>query len=148
MRPCWQNISLLEHTDLHGELLFEATLMVPPGTKTMVHNKSSTRKSWDFHAYDAWYVGPRHETLPILQSSVGKKVAESTPTTVQFNHHIVQTPKITQADRIHKATTEKTKAIRNEPLKTPQPRQHNHQTAHAPTRSKKFDKKDLQNLNP
>ena len=43
--------------------------------------------------------------------------AEITPETVHFNHHIVQTPKITQVDRIHKSTTELTKTIINNPSK-------------------------------
>ena len=60
---------------------------------------------------------PRYETLPMLQSSVGKTGTESTPGTVQFNHHIVQTPTITQADSIHKAAMELNKAIKNEPSK-------------------------------
>ena len=72
MQPCRQNIALLAHTDLHGEFHFEATPMVPPGTKTLVHNKSQTGKSWNFYAFDAWDVGPRHETLLMLQISVSK----------------------------------------------------------------------------
>ena len=92
-------------------------MMVPPGTKTMVHNKSPTRKSGDLHAFEAWYVGPAMKYYRCYKLVLSKTGAESTPDTVQFNHHIFRTPKITQAYRIHKATTELTKAIRNEPFK-------------------------------
>ena len=83
----------------------------------MVHNKSPTRKSWDFHTFDACYVGPAMKHYQCYKLVPEKTGTEITPDTVQFNHHIVQTPKITLADRIHKATTELTKAIRNEPSK-------------------------------
>ena len=117
MRLCRQNISLSAHTYLHGEFHFDATMMVPPGTKTMVHNKSPTIKSGDLHAFDAWYVGTAMKYYRCYKLVLSKTGAESTPDTVQFNHHIIQTQKITQADRIHKTTTELTKATRNEPSK-------------------------------
>ena len=60
---------------------------------------------------------PLYETLPMLQISAGKTGMESTHDTVHFNHQIFQTPTITQADWIHKATVELTKAIKNEPSK-------------------------------
>ena len=58
MQLCRQNRSLSAHTALHGEFHFNATPMVPPGTKTMVHNKYPKIKSWEFHDFDAWYVVP------------------------------------------------------------------------------------------
>ena len=85
--------------------------------KMMVHNKYPTIKSWDFHAFDAWYVGPvmkHYRCYKVVSEITG---AERTLDTVQFNHHIVQTPTITQADIIHKATMELTKSIKNEPSK-------------------------------
>ena len=83
----------------------------------MVHNKSQTRNSWDFHAFDAWYVVPAMKHYRCYKVVSKKKGAESTLQTVQFNHQIVQKPTITQADRIHKATLELTKSIKNEPSK-------------------------------
>ena len=117
MQTCWKNRSLSAHTALHGEFHCNAIPMVPHGTKTKAHNKSTTRKPWDFHTFDAWYDGTAMKYYLCYKVVLKKTGAESTPNNVQFNHHIFQTPKITQADRIHKATTELTKAVRNEPSK-------------------------------
>ena len=92
---------------------------------------------------------PQHETLPMLQSSVRKTGAESTTNTIQFNHHIFQTPKITKADRIHKETMELTKAIKNEPSENTL----EHVNVIIKLRTilqerKKIYKRDPQNLNP
>ena len=83
----------------------------------MVHNKSQIGKPWDFYDFYAWYVGPAMKHYQCYKVVLEKTGAEITPDTVQFKHHIAQTPKITQADKTHKATTELTKAIRNQPLK-------------------------------
>ena len=89
MRPCRQKISLSAHTALHGDFHFDATPLVPPCTKIMVHNKSQTRKSWDFHAFDALYVGLSMKHYQCYKLVSKKTGVESTPDTVQFNHHIV-----------------------------------------------------------
>ena len=131
-----KNRSLSAHTALHGEFHFGDTPMVPPGTKTMVHNRSQARKSWDFHAFNAWYVGSAMKHYRCYKVVSEKTGAEGKPNTVQFNHHIVQTPTITQTDSIHKATMELTKAIKKTVQKHPRTRRRNHQTAHDPTRKK------------
>ena len=115
----------------------------------MVHNKYQTRKSWNVYAFDVYYVVPAMKHYPCYKVVSSKTGAESTPDTVQFNHHIVQTPTITQADRIHKSTMELTKAIKNELSKNTL--EHIDAIINLLTilqERKKIDKKDPQNLNP
>ena len=117
MQPYRKNRSLSAHTALHGESHFDATPMVTPGTKTMIHNKYQTRKSWDFHAFYAWCIGTTMKHYRYYRVVSEKTGAEIPHDTVQYTQHIVQKPTITQADRIHKATMELTKSIKNEPSK-------------------------------
>ena len=50
------NIFLSAHAQLHGEFKYNATLFAPPGTKVIVHTKSSIRKSWAPRGTEGWYI--------------------------------------------------------------------------------------------
>ncbi len=56
MRWCCLNPLLSAHEALEGTFSFDATPMAPLGTEVLVHQKSSQRKTWDYHAAKAWYL--------------------------------------------------------------------------------------------
>ncbi len=58
LQPCCQNPALSAFKAMEGSFSFDATPMVPPGTKVLVHVKPSRQKSWSFHAANGWYIGP------------------------------------------------------------------------------------------
>ena len=52
------NSRLSAYAVCHGEFNFDKTPLAPPGTKALVFEPHSTRRSWAPHAKDAWFVGP------------------------------------------------------------------------------------------
>ena len=54
------NPSLSAQAYLFGNHDFNKVPLLPPGTKVIVHNKSTKRASWAFHGEDGWFIGPAH----------------------------------------------------------------------------------------
>ena len=46
LRPSRINPTLSAHAQIHGQFNFNATPFAPPGTKVIVHQKPTIRKSW------------------------------------------------------------------------------------------------------
>ena len=61
------NPKLSAHAYIFGNLDFNRTPLAPPGTKAVIHKKSNTRGSWDYHGTDGWYVGPSMENYRCLK---------------------------------------------------------------------------------
>ena len=49
---------LSTYHQLHGHYSYDATPMIPPGTKVVMDEKPKQRGSWDIHGEDGWYIGP------------------------------------------------------------------------------------------
>jgi hypothetical protein len=52
------NPKLSAHAHLHGFFYYNRTLIGPPGTRVLTHEKPSNRASLSTHAFDGWYTGP------------------------------------------------------------------------------------------
>ena len=52
------NPGLSAYAYAYGEFNFNKTPLCPPGTKTIVHQKTNNRGSWNFHGKQGWTVGP------------------------------------------------------------------------------------------
>jgi hypothetical protein len=52
------NPKLSAWEQIHGRYDFNAHPIAPPGIKVLAHAKPAQRKTWDTHAFKAWYVGP------------------------------------------------------------------------------------------
>ena len=117
--PCRQNPALSAQAAMNGCFNFDATPMAPPGTKAMTHVKPQRRESWGYHAEKAWYVGPamKHYRCYTVVSANTKRSKISD--TVAFQHHTVEVPTVTPADRIIRAAKELNAAIRNQPTDMP-----------------------------
>ena len=50
------NPTLSVHAQLHGLFNFNATPFAPPGTKVIIHQKPTVRKSWAPRGKDGWYI--------------------------------------------------------------------------------------------
>eukprot|EP00957_Ditylum_brightwellii_P019003 1430359-Ditylum_brightwellii.AAC.1 len=109
LQPCCINPALSAQTAMHGEFHFESTPMAPPGTKALIHIKPNKRASWGFHADNAWYI------KVLMHKTAAQRITD----TVCFQHHAVQIPQITPAERIEKATKALTDAVRNVPVEAP-----------------------------
>ena len=58
LHPCHQNPALFAFKSMKGSFSFAATPMAPQGTDFLVNLKPAQRKSWSFHTYNGWYIGP------------------------------------------------------------------------------------------
>eukprot|EP00804_Cyclotella_cryptica_P012636 CCRYP_016912-RA/>CCRYP_016912-RA protein AED:0.45 eAED:0.45 QI:0/-1/0/1/-1/0/1/0/130 len=52
------NPKLSAYAMLDGQFNFDKTPLAPVGTRALILLDPSTRKTWQNHALDAWYVGP------------------------------------------------------------------------------------------
>ena len=67
--------------------------MVPPGTKVIVHKKTSDRLSRGYHGVEGWYVGPTLEHyccvkiyIPKAHSTIIADTVAFIPTYIPFPH--------------------------------------------------------------
>ena len=49
---------LSAYAQLFGAFYFNASPMVPPGTKLIAHEKPNQHASWSKHGLAGWYIGP------------------------------------------------------------------------------------------
>jgi hypothetical protein len=52
------NPKLSAWEQIHGRYDFNAHPIAPPGIKVLAHAKPAQRKTWEAHAFEAWYGGP------------------------------------------------------------------------------------------
>eukprot|EP00957_Ditylum_brightwellii_P083500 6348364-Ditylum_brightwellii.AAC.1 len=84
---------------MHGTFHFEATPMVPPGTRCYIHIKPHKRALWGFHVEDAWYVGPALQHYRCYTVVMKEKAAQRITNTVKFKHHGAKVPTVTPTER-------------------------------------------------
>ena len=56
--PSRINPELSAYSQLHGAFDFNRTLLAPPGTKIIIHNKPAIREIWATRGYEGWCIGP------------------------------------------------------------------------------------------
>jgi hypothetical protein len=61
LRSCRFNPKLSAYAALNGFFKYNATPLVPPGTKVLLHEKPNQCHSWAPRGTDAWYIGPALE---------------------------------------------------------------------------------------
>jgi hypothetical protein len=96
---------------MEGSFSFNATPIVPPGTKALVHLKPSRQKSWSFHTSNGWYIGPSLKHYSCIRTIMVGTGGEQLTDTFRFKHHAMPVPTITPTDRIIAATRHLTDAI-------------------------------------
>jgi len=55
------NPQLSAYTQLNGAFDFNKTPLALPGTRVIIHEKSSVCQTWAPHGVDGWYIGPAPE---------------------------------------------------------------------------------------
>ena len=61
LRPSRINPRLSAEAQLNGAFDFNRTPLAPPGTKALIYESSSDRRTWAPHVVDSWYLGPAPE---------------------------------------------------------------------------------------
>ena len=87
LRQSRLNPKLSGYAQLHGQFNYNATPLAPPGTKVIVHEKPSTRKSWAVKGQQGWYLGPFIEHCRCHHVYITKTRGERDSDCVEFPPH-------------------------------------------------------------
>ena len=90
---------------------YNAQPVAPPGIQVIIHEKSTTRRTWAPHGVEGWYLGPAMEHYRCYRVIASKTGGERITDTVQFFPHDVPMPGTTAVDRKIEAAAELTAAI-------------------------------------
>ena len=113
LRSSRTNPRLSAYAQLEGAFNYNKTPLAPPGTRVVVHEKPSQRRTWAVHGIDGWYVGPAMEHYQCYKIYIPSTRAERIADTVEFFPHYVNMPRLSSVDRAIRAATELTHALRN-----------------------------------
>ena len=58
LRPSRLNPKLSTYAQLEGAFDFTRTPLAPPGTRVIVREKPTQRRTWALHGIDGWYICP------------------------------------------------------------------------------------------
>ena len=115
------NPIFFSEAQLNGNVDLNATPLPPPGTKAVVFDDPQTRRTWDTHGTDAWYIGHAPEHYSCYQFfcplTKGTRIGQNT----EFFPHHCHIPHTSSAYRETLAATELTEALRNLSPATPFP---------------------------
>ena len=104
---------------INGSFNFNATPLSPPGTKVLVYETPSTRRSWSPHGLGGWYVGPAMDHYRCFRCFTPKTGSERIAETVQFFPQQVRMPSTSSQDAAIKAIHDLTHAIKYPTAATP-----------------------------
>ena len=107
---------LSAHAHLHGPFDYNKTPLAPPGTRVIIHTKTSQRKSWAPHGEEGWYIGPALEHYRCYQIYVPKTRSERITDTVEFFPTKYTVPTITANDIITRAARNIVTALHDTPV--------------------------------
>jgi hypothetical protein len=115
------NPLLSAYAQVHGAFDYNRTPMAPPGTRVMIHEKPSARKTWAPHAVDGWYLGPalRHYRCYRVWSS--DTCAERIVDTLTWLPTQVRMPTLSTNDLLLAAANDIVSALRTPSGPTLQP---------------------------
>jgi hypothetical protein len=115
------NPRLSADAHLNGPFDFNRTPMAPLGTKVILHETPSQRKTWATHGVDGWYVGHAPEHYRCYRIFVTQTHAERIGSTVEFFPSHLDMPKTSSADNAMRAARDLLHALQNPTPATPFP---------------------------
>ena len=68
--------------------------MAPPGTKVIVHNKTTKRPAWSFHGDEGFYIGPALEHYRCIECLIQQSNRLCLADTIFFFPHNMEFPTI------------------------------------------------------
>ena len=113
LRSARQNPSLSACAALLGNFDFNATLMTPPSTKVVVHEKPNNRLSWTGHVTEAWYIGPSLEHYRCFKCYMTVTWRERDADTVEFSPKTTPFPRVLTDDYLWQAATDLVDILRS-----------------------------------
>ena len=83
-----------------GAFNYDATPLGPLGCPVIIHKKTYSRKSWDFHNKEGWSVGVSFEHCRCQLVIPADTREINVSNMVEFIHHFITTPTLTPEERI------------------------------------------------
>ena len=81
---------------------FDAILMSPVRTETMINLKPVRRYTWSYRAVKAWYFAPSLKQYCVIKTTNDAGMVRTTDTW-KYNHHPIKNTTVTPVERIIKA---------------------------------------------
>eukprot|EP00804_Cyclotella_cryptica_P000090 CCRYP_013749-RA/>CCRYP_013749-RA protein AED:0.16 eAED:0.11 QI:0/0/0/1/0/0/3/0/1031 len=106
------NPKLLAYAVLEGQFNFDKTPLAPVGTRALILLDPSTRKMWQNHALDAWYVGPAKKHYQNYCFFIPSTKGYHTSGSAKFFPKHTKMPAIEPGDTIRLAAQDLITAIR------------------------------------
>ena len=94
------------YTMINGAFDFNKTPLAPAGCKTIVHDGTDERKSWDEHGSRGFYIGPAVKHYRCYRNTMLKSKAVRISNTVEFFPVACQDPLLSDGDRISMLITD------------------------------------------
>jgi len=113
MRPSRINPKVSTEEMLNGAFDYDQTPLAPPGTRVIIHETPSVRKTWAPHSVDGWYIGGAPNHYRCHRCYVIKSRSERIARTVEFFPYLYSMPTTTSADAARDAAAQLTDALVN-----------------------------------
>ena len=107
------NPKLSAYAQLHGAFDYNATPLVPPGTKIIVHEKPAIRGSWAPRGLNGWYIGAAMEHYRCHEVFINKTAHTRIGDTVEFFPHHCRMPYKSSTENATAAARELIHALKN-----------------------------------
>jgi hypothetical protein len=115
VRPHRHNPKLSSWSVMEGEFHFDSIPIAPPGSQMLMQVKPENMRIVGLNAKKAWYTRPflihYRAFKGVMPSTGGRRISD----TVKFQHHVIDTPSLTPADRILEASRQLKDAIKQQP---------------------------------
>jgi hypothetical protein len=113
MRGSRINPKLSAYAQINGAFDFNRTPLAPPGTKVVVHEKSSVRASWAAHAVDGWYLGPAMNHYRCYRVWITETTSERVADTLSWYPTQVSMPRASSTEEASAAARDLIEALAN-----------------------------------
>jgi len=107
------NPHLSSYADLNGAYDYNATPMLPPGLKVIIHEKRNQRRSWDPRGVDGWYLGPALSHYRCHRVYCSRTNSERITDTINIFPHDASPPHVTVQEAAIIATETLSDALAN-----------------------------------
>ena len=118
LRQSRLNNKLSAYAHVFGQFDFSATPLAPPGTKVVIHNKTSTRASWDPRGIEGWYIGPSLHHYRCVKCFLPQTRSEVNTDTVIFIPAQINFPELKLDDFLKQSAQDIITLLTNPPPST------------------------------
>lgn len=115
LRTARTNPALSAHVHIHGQFNFNATPLVPLGTKVIAHLDPTTRRAWELNGEVGWCVGPALDHCHCMTYYFPCTQTTLTCETLTFIPHDIPFLKTTLRDHLTQAAEDITHVLTQPP---------------------------------